>query len=465
VQSEVGFGVLQSCFVSFFIRERIPDEYLGFGLQTNSDLSAPVLSPGRKRQTPNADVFLGPYVVIGGSSSSFDAYDGPTRFLGVLQNVILKDIKIFSTAANDRTDALSETFLAVLMACGDLELSPNEECDASDPSCTSDCTCPDGTIPILPLGCTRCGNGIIDSLFGEVCDPAADSLCASDCSGCLDSESTIFANNRCTYCGNGELDLVAGEACDSLSDSNCLSDCSACGGEFSPTGNAAGTCFQCGNARLDSGEVCDTSFSEYCRSDCSGCNGGYLPNGAGGCSSCGDGLLDAGEVCDPPGVSGCAPGCKSCDLFSVPAPGGCSRCGNSFLDAGEVCDSFQVNCATDCSSCLNGLVPSNDINGHCSWCGNGIVDSNEKCDGDVNCVDCLDCRAPYVLLEGGACALCGNGWLDAGEVCDAAQTGCSDNCQSCNQDWDAVVDTANNPTGLCFPASCDNAPGTGSCSC
>jgi len=174
----------------------------------------------------------------------------------------LRDIKFFSTAGDRRSDAVSETFLAILMACGDATLDPSEECDASDPSCTSDCTCPDDTVPAAPTGCTKCGNGIIDSLAGEQCDPAADSLCASDCLGCLDTEHTIFANGKCTYCGNGVLDLTAGESCDTGSDANCLSDCSACVSGFSPTGSTFGTCFQCGNGILDAGENCDPFFSE-----------------------------------------------------------------------------------------------------------------------------------------------------------------------------------------------------------
>jgi len=177
-------------------------------------------------------------------------------------------------------------------------------------------------------------------------------------------------------------------------------------------------------------------------------------------------LLEAGEICDPPGVNGCVAGCQGCDPSSVPVPDGCSRCGNSFLDAGEVCDAFHsAECATDCSACLGGRLPSNDVSGHCTFCGNGIVDDGENCDGDVNCVDCLDCRAPYTLLAGGACVLCGNGWLDAGEICDASQPGCSGNCQSCDEGFDAVVNRTTNPTGLCFPSSCDSAPGSASCSC
>jgi len=334
------------------------------------------------------------------------------------------------------------------------------------------------------MGCTLCGNGVVNYLEGELCDIAEDPLCAEDCSTCSDprmvldesrlpsNDGTTERHGRCSFCGNGALDLGVGEKCDKGSEENCSDDCMSCATGYYPVGDDAGSCFLCGNGVLDLGELCDVGRNVHnCRSDCSGCQNGYVPDGTGDCTMCGNGIVDEGEICDP-ALTVCNSDCTGCDgEIHVPAMGGgCTRCGNRGLDAGEECDS-DPHCAADCSACDDGWIPKYDTLGSCWRCGNGVLDQEdgEKCDGDDNCIECADCRAPYALSRGGACLLCGNGRLDVGEICDAAQPGCASHCQACDDGWEPLIDWGVNPTGLCYLASCSSAQSdtasSGECAC
>jgi len=293
---------------------------------------------------------------------------------------------------------------------------------------------------------------------GEVCDIVLDTMCAPDCMGCASDTMLVDESGLCTFCGNGILDLSVGEICDWKIDANCLSDCSGCDAGQVATGT--GGCFKCGNGVYDEGEVCDPGLVEHlCSSDCTSCAPSYVADEQGGCTLCGNGVVDEGEICDT-ALTSCV-GCQTCDENHVPDPSGmgCTRCGNGGLDAGEVCDAAFSHCSVDCSSCNGGTIPAGDTLGTCTECGNGVLDKDEMCDGDDNCVDCLDCREPYVLVPGGRCLLCGNGRLDPGEVCDSAHSDtCASACQACLPDFEPLMDIEMNPTGRCVPFSCNGAP-------
>ncbi|MCY1060755.1 hypothetical protein [Nannocystis sp. SCPEA4] len=127
-------------------------------------------------------------------------------------------------------------------------------------------------LPAVALGCLvdlspqrDCGDGYIDELAGEECEPSrADSLAGRCPVGevpgpdACDPNTCTFDLAACTRCGNGVLD--PGEACDpeAMNQLTC------------PLGGVA-----------------------YCRSDCtidrSGCAHG-----------CGDGVVDPDEECEPP---------------------------------------------------------------------------------------------------------------------------------------------------------------------
>jgi len=452
-----GLGGIISCSLSIHIYSIGVATAASTKLQYNTD------------KTPNRP---GPFVYLGGVPTKFEPTIGHTRFLGELSDATLEDLSIYSVAAADVTIYKpDESFLRTEVNCGDGEIDNPEECDARDPSCTSDCTCPLRTVPLAPFGCTVCGNGIRDweafnvrkDEFTEVCEYTLDPNCKTDCSGCTSAAMIQdVKSGLCTFCGNGKLDLEAGESCDWKFDVKCKKDCKSCSGGYYPTG--LGGCFLCGNGLLDEGEACDGN--ELCSSDCTSCAPGYVSDLRGGCTKCGNGVVDDGEICDTL-LTACTD-CRSCDENHVPAIDGlgCTRCGNGALDAGEVCDTAYPSCTDDCSACLPGTVPSADKLGSCSLCGNGVLNKGERCDGDANCVACLDCREPYALVSGGRCLLCGNGLLDDGEVCDSAHVdSCASACQACAPGFEANLDPVANPTGRCFPTSCDSAPTTDNSEC
>jgi len=455
VQDDIGLGGWSSCKINLLIVP-LTDRYLRYGdVQLNTD---------KAEDRPGS----GPFVVLGGIPTKATT-DGFENYVALLGSVNLWDVNVYSVAAaNSQIYTLDESFLRTQVFCGDGEIDDPEECDAADPSCSSDCTCPLRTVPIRPYGCTVCGNGIRDwEAFDvrnhestEVCEYTLDPSCKTDCTGCIDANMFVDQTSGvCTLCGNGKLD--GGEACDWKIDATCARDCKSCPVLTHPTG--FGGCFRCGNGVFDAGEVCDDP-DRFCSSDCTGCAPGYVPDGKGSCTKCGNGVIDFGEICDT-ALTTCTD-CRSCDENHVPSDLGCTRCGNGALDAGEVCDTAYPDCESDCSACFAGTVPAADKLGSCSLCGNGVLNKGEKCDGDANCVDCADCREPYVLVSGGHCLLCGNGLLDDGEVCDSLHSeSCASACQACLPDFEPNLDPVANPTGRCFPTSCTDAPTSDNSEC
>lgn len=332
-----------------------------------------------------------------------------------------------------------------------------------DPTgCASTCTCIQPRVPDGNGKCSFCGNGAVELVQGEWCDPGNDVNCGSDCKSCAPG----FAPNadfRCTKCGNGVADI--GEACDTVLDPvRCSATCTCPNGWV---GNGRGACTLCGNGVLDAGEVCDNNYP-HCNTECTGCASPYVARSAlvdktGACTLCGNGFLDAGEACDWKNDYNCHPDCSGCTPFHNIVNGMCTRCGNGYLDAGEKCDSLRDDCAQDCQRCLNGRTPANDKWGNCGGCGNGVVDPDEVCDtgidGEKCAEDCGSCQHPYTSV-GRRCVTCGNGRLDTVrdadgsilfvEVCDAAQPGCRDDCTGCQAGWDQSGDV----TGTCIP-QCD----------
>jgi len=92
--------------------------------------------------------------------------------------------------------------------CGDFVIECAEVCDdgnsVSGDGCSADC-----------LSDETCGNGIVDTAAGEVCDDGAQSAtCDADCTA--------------PQCGDGELNIAAGEVCDDGNTANgdaCSADC------------------------------------------------------------------------------------------------------------------------------------------------------------------------------------------------------------------------------------------------
>jgi cysteine-rich repeat protein len=323
--------------------------------------------------------------------------------------------------------------------CGDGTVDPDEFCDdgntTSGDGCRGDC-----------LSDETCGNGTVDWVAGEQCDPPDDVYCDSECQpivnpACGDGnedpgevcdDGNHIDGDGCSAdclsdesCGNGVVDVVRGEECDDASENSdmtpdaCRSDCTAAG---------------CGDGVIDSNEVCDDGNT----SDGDGCRGDCLSD-----ETCGNGVLDPGEACDDgdnDSGDGCRADCRSDE-----------SCGNGIVDAivGEVCDDATANsnsapdaCRMDCSH---------------ARCGDGATDTGEVCDdGDNDSGD--GCRGDCLSNE-----QCGNGLLDtaAGEQCDDGQDNNDAEADACRTDCKSAHcgDNVLDSTEECDPpdggATCD----------
>lgn len=177
--------------------------------------------------------------------------------------------------------------------CGDNTIDQFEQCDkglansdAPNAACRTDCTI------------RRCGDRIVDNLFGETCDQgvvnsdAPNASCRTDCTQ--------------QRCGDGIIDDLFGEACDGgdLGGATCRS-----------RGFAGGTlaCLDCG---LDE-SACDPGF-------------------------CGDGLIAPrrGEVCEPTDLAG-----QTCASLG-------------FVGGTLACDGAADCMAFDTSGCTHDTCPT-----------------------------------------------------------------------------------------------------------
>lgn len=153
-------------------------------------------------------------------------------------------------------------------SCGNGRREGDEVCDDSNAAdgdgCSSDCILEED-LPLL------CGDGIV--METEECDDGNELRgdgCAPDC----------LAESG--FCGDGTVQRLLGEQCEPMSfDASVPYQCSA---------DCRFVSFFCGDGVLDSGEQCDdgganADWPDHCRLDCS------VPR-------CGDGIRDEEEQCD-----------------------------------------------------------------------------------------------------------------------------------------------------------------------
>ncbi len=273
-------------------------------------------------------------------------------------------------------------------SCGDGFVDPGEECDGD----VGEATC--GSLGHYNIGGTlscradclydrtgcggRCGDGVIDDGFGEVCDGAnlnascgdlgwhgGTLACAADCAGY--DEGGCEDAGRCgdgvvqtefEDCEDGDL---GGATCQDqgfyLGTLACGADC-----RFDTTGCAE----RCGDGVIQSGEgeACDGSDldGQTCESlglhdGTLACDGacGFDTTGCGG--ACGDGVIQGqfGEQCEGADLDGqtCASlghhqGQLTCDAGCQFVVDDCERCGDGIVQGafGELCDGSDLNGGT-----------------------------------------------------------------------------------------------------------------------
>ena len=316
-----------------------------------------------------------------------------------------------------------------------------------------------------------CGDGVISTTAGEVCDPYK-----------ADDPNSPYCSENCKQiigsCGDGKLN--GNEACDPGLDPYCLSDCSRSEG-------------YCGDNDVNGNEVCDNGenngntdcpyFSE--RTECTICTEN-CSNAPGTPRYCGNGLTEEGyENCDSGSNNGTYGNCKA------DCSGMGSRCGDGILQRGnctgyddctqteganEQCDNGQNNGQTKCKYgdetckvCNNSCI---EVDGTpVGYCGDGVI-NRENCAGINNCVvtpganeSCDDAghNGEYGYCRAGCYGKgerCGDGVKNGDEVCDDGGLNgeyghCASDCMSEGRRCgDGVTETA-------YGEVCDDGPNNG----
>lgn len=271
--------------------------------------------------------------------------------------------------------------------CGNGVRDPHEACDDGNDNpydaCHTDCSIP------------RCGDGFVDTQFGEVCDDGnimSNDGCAADC-------------RSSELCGNGIIDVHVGEKCD---DGN--------------TDEGDSCHFNCQVPRCGDG-ITDMQFAEVCddsnQLDGDGCAANCRSN-----EQCGNNFIDValGEQCDNGGANSDAPNAACRRNCRVRA------CGDAIIDANEACDAGANNSDTTPNACRSTCQPAH--------CGDGVRDAMEVCD-DGNIAIGDGCSAACQSDE-----TCGNNIIDVGqnEQCDSgvygqSNDGCASRCQIEAAEW------------------------------
>lgn len=202
-----------------------------------------------------------------------------------------------------------------------------------------------------------CGDGYVDAVAGEDCDPAADDN-AKPCNPatCRFAEAT---------CGNGTID--PGEACDTTDFAN--KDCPSGKGYLSCTAQCTldeTTCVACGNGKLDPGEECDPSFV----------SDDFTPPTE--CSSLTNYPLK-------PYTTGVVTACTSaCKWYRGP----CGYCGDDEADPPTRVDLYFPEDKSEAEWCDGDDIPSQNLEDYCNAnCPQAGLQCTAKCLKDCSAFD------------------------------------------------------------------------------
>lgn len=360
--------------------------------------------------------------------------------------------------------------------CGDGKIQDGEACDdrnsADGDGCSSQCQVEAGWTCVYSGGksaCSplACGNGVVEPEYGEACDDGgrvSGDGCSANCrieSGWNCTQKDETGKSVCVQtCGNGVVESEYGETCDdgnTASGDGCSSACKAEAGYNCVVAKDSqrSTCYArlCGDGYVAGSEECDDGNAkdgDGCSSSCKREPGYHCPAGGGACEKdvCGDGKVTGDETCDE-GTNKTA-GCIDCKMqagWECLVPGAsCTQtaeCGNGKLEGIEECDE-GTNKTDGCNGCAiaAGWRCPDGAGKACikGVCGDGILDKGEACDdGNTQAGDGCSpiCETePIFECMGSECRpTCGDGLtlLEAGEECDdgnnIAGDGCSPDCK------------------------------------
>ncbi|MCC6993517.1 MAG: hypothetical protein IT370_02695 [Deltaproteobacteria bacterium] len=397
----------------------------------------------------------------------------------------------------------------VYVNCGDGFTDPPEQCDdgdeIADMICSATCR-------------LTCGNGVVDTQFGETCDVSISTgagACPTSCDDGMACTSDVLAASECTAtCINDPISAFVGGdgCCPAGATSTTDSDCPAvCGDGVVGIGESCDTAINSGPGACPM--VCNDNMActqnvlsgTMCAAQCSfpaittPINGdGCCPSGATMATdddclpTCGNGVLDGGELCDPlitTGAGVCPTTCNdsmSCTTDALVMGGTCqARCTNTPI-------TLPMN-SDGC--CPPGANTGND-NDCVPGCGNGVVDPGETCDRAIlvgpgscptTCSDGMMCTRD-VLSNAGTCtaacsfpaittpmngdgccpaganrntdndcpAVCGNSVLEMGELCDTGIAAGAGSCPTVASCNDSMACTTDAIAGTLCQQRCTN---------
>lgn len=267
------------------------------------------------------------------SAQSSDSAQSDISFMSSASSAQGSSLSLTIVVSSAPVFSVSSSSLPVSLTCGDGSLDAFEECDDGNLLDGDGC----GAQCYLERG--LCGDGVLQRLFGEQCEPslASDLPCGNDCRFRL---------------------------------------------------------FSCGNARLDAGESCDEGArnsnlpNASCRPDCS-------------FARCGDRIVDPGETCDDGNLVN-LDGCSALCQTERAAPSSQNTLPAQIIDLPVMTSNACVTNA-DCAFgfCLNGRCENRQMAGEpgCqidAQCASGRC-VNNRC---VACASSNDCRAGQQCVDG-----------------------------------------------------------------
>jgi cysteine-rich repeat protein len=294
---------------------------------------------------------------------------------------------------------------SIAYICGNGVLDPNEQCDDHDTMLDTVC---DATCHFT------CGNGVVDTSVGELCDTgiaAGAGACPDSCDDADPCTSDVLDSSACTAnCVHAAItSTINGDGCcPTGANATTDSDCSAA----------------CGNGVLEPGELCDTAIASGAGACPTSCNDGLVCTtdtlvGAGTCQAacmhtaitmpanndgccpaganstndndciavCGNGIKEPSETCDTgitSGAGSCPTACSdgnACTTDTLGNPGTCQA----------VCVFPAITMPINNDGCCPTGANANNDNDCAPRCGNGVVEAGEQCD-DGNMINTDACR-------------------------------------------------------------------------